>query len=432
MNAQPSFSVLLVEHDAAAQRLVRSAFQQAGVEVIAVLDAAAAIGVLPRKPSAAIVDIDVPDGDGLQAVRQLRASDRRIPIIVLSAACDFEHKIAALRAGASACHKKTDDRRALTAHALMLIQARSGARILVMEDDAVAAAVIAETLRAGGYAPHVCADGRQFEAALLEHPPDLVLMDVGLPHVDGTELTRFLRQDERFETIPVIYITSMTEVETGEQVLRKPVAPDVLLAAVDSRLEHFWRLRALVERDALTSVLTRRAFLERAAAVVAAAPPPARRRYCVAMIDIDHFKTVNDRYGHGAGDRVLVSLGETLHRSLRATDFVGRFGGEEFVVLLEDVDEPGAVVVLERILAQFRLIEHHMTRVNTISTTFSAGVTTIHAGDEGVTAAIARADHALYRAKRAGRNRVFASGFPPSARTTDGPVVPSSRGARPE
>ncbi len=321
-------------------------------------------------------------------MRQIRAGDRRIPIIVMSASNNFETKIAALRAGANVYCEKNRDWRAIATQVSTLIQARTGARVLVVEDDPVAATSIAATLRRGGYAPRVCSDPRKFEELLLSSNPDLVLMDVHLPHVDGTELTRFLRQDQRFETVPVLYMTSD---ETIEDALHKPIAPHVLLATVAARLEHFRRLRALVEHDAFTGALTRRAFLEHAEAAA-----KNRKRICIAMIDIDDFKRVNDRHGHAAGDRVLRTLSETVVKNIGAHDFVGRYGGEEFVVLLENASERNAVLLLQEVLNQFRMLER---------ATFSAGVAAMHDG-ELVEHAVARADRALYSAKRSGRNRV--------------------------
>ncbi|PYQ27141.1 MAG: hypothetical protein DMF56_21520 [Acidobacteria bacterium] len=409
--------VLVVGQDASMRTHIHTALAQIRVDAFGAATCVAARTALSLHPwSAAIVDLQFPGDCGLEIVQEIRASDHRMPIIALSATHDFAAKIAALRAGASALCEKNGDWRALASQVLMLIGARTAARVLVVEDDAVSAAALAGTLRAGGYAPRICADGRKFEAALVDAPPDLVLMDVHLPYVDGVELTRFLRQDSRFDTIPVIYVTSrddlddslLTTLVGGEQVLRKPIPPEVLLAAVGSRLHHFRRLRALVERDAQTGALTRRTFLDQAAAVAAAAKPERRKRLCFAMIDIDEFKGVNDRYGHAAGDRVLLSLSETLHRSVRAHDLAGRYGGEEFVLLLENVSEAVAVIRLEQILRQFRLVEHRVTPATTISATFSAGVAAMRDG-EGVESAIARADRALYRAKRSGKNRVSAS-----------------------
>jgi diguanylate cyclase (GGDEF)-like protein len=407
--------VLIIEDDASARALIHEALSQVGIDAAAAGTCVAARDSLTRNPwSAAIVDLQFPGDCGLELVREVRASDRRIPIIALGAAEDFEAKIAALRAGASALWEKNGDWRALASHVLLLTGARTDARVLLVEDDPVSAAALAQTLRAGGYTPRICPDPRKFEEALTADPPDLVLMDIHLPHFDGIELTRFLRQDARFETIPVIYVTAsfdhaddtfLIARTSGEQVLRKPVPPQVLLGAVASRLHHFRRLRALVEHDAQTGALTRRAFLEHAAAVVASAKPEPRARLCFAMIDIDGFKAVNDQYGHSAGDRVLLSLSETLQRNVRSNDLAGRYGGEEFVVLLENVSEAVAVIRIEQILRQFRLIDHPVTPAKSISATFSAGVAAMRDG-ESVDDAIARADRALYRAKRSGKNQV--------------------------
>lgn len=415
--------VLVIVDHAATRALIHEALAQVRIDAVGAETCAIARDALARCPwSAAIVDLQFPGGCGLEIVREVRASDRRIPIVALGAPDDFEAKIDALRAGASALCETNGDWRALASQVMMLIAARTSARVLLVEDDPVSAAAISQTLRAGGYSPRICTDSRKFEEALVADPPDLVLMDIHLPHVDGIELTRFLRQDARFETIPVLYVTaSFDETDdtflaaraSGEQVLRKPVPPQVLLGAIASRLHHFRRLRALVERDAQTGALTRRAFLEHAATIVTATKPAQRGRLAFAMIDIDGFKAVNDQYGHAAGDRVLLSLSETLQRNVRANDLAGRYGGEEFVVLLENVNEAVAVIRIEQILRQFRVIEHPVTSTQTISATFSAGVAAMRDG-ESVDSVIARADRALYRAKRSGKNQVFTANSPVS------------------
>lgn len=408
--------VLIVDDDPTTQKLLRAAFSQVHVETVAVFDCAGAAAALPQHAwSAVLVDLNLPDGSGFDVVRRIRAASFRIPVVVLSRTEDFAAKIEALRAGADAYHEKNGDWRALVSQVMMIIRRQDGARILIVEDDRPTANVIAAMLRGAGYSTFLCYDARQFEAKLVECAPHLVLMDIGLPFVDGFELTRFLRQDERFETIPVIYLTALNDhdpslravVSGGERILRKPVAADVLLRTVASCLEHFRRLRSLLEHDTLTGVLTRRAFLERASAIAAVPARDRRRPYALAMIDIDHFKDVNDRYGHPAGDRVLVALAEALRQGVGETNVVGRYGGEEFVVIMEGVDEPVAVLAIDRILNQFRLVQHRVTPLTTISVTFSAGVAALTERKESADDWIARADRALYRAKARGRNRVL-------------------------
>jgi len=407
--------VLVVEDDATTQKLLRAAFGRVRAETVAVFDCAGAAAALSQGGwSAMLVDLNLPDGSGFDVVRRIRAAGLRIPVIVLSGTSDFAAKIEALRAGADAYHEKNGDWHALAAQVMMMVRREEGARILIVEDDRPTANVIAAMLRRAGYSTFLCSDARQFEAKLVECTPHLVLMDIGLPYVDGFELTRFLRQDERFETTPVVYLTALNRDDPslraalagGERILRKPVAADVLLPAVASSLEHFRRLRSLLEHDALTGVLTRRALLERAASIATAAACDGSREHSLAMIDIDHFKDVNDRYGHPAGDRVLVMLAEALRQGVGEAGVVGRYGGEEFVVIV-NADESAAVLAIDRILNQFRLVQHRVTPLTTIGVTFSAGVAAMGERGENVAEWIARADRALYRAKAQGRNRVF-------------------------
>ena len=129
------------------------------------------------------------------------------------------------------------------------------------------------------------------------------------------------------------------------------------------------------------------------------------RPFAVMMLDLDHFKSINDNYGHVAGDRILANVAAILKRSVRTVDFVARYGGEEFVVVLVETTLDAAMDVAERIRAAVE-VPHFGITDNPISVTVSLGVTHSREGDDGQEAALARADHALYKAKHAGRNQV--------------------------
>ena len=423
MKTSPSARILVIEGDPLAQRILDAAFRQSGAEAVMMGSMAEALrNVAEREWSAVVVDLHLADGSGFEVIRQLHAARPRVPVVVVSHSGDFDVKIEALRLGASTYYQKPVDWRALVAHVLGLLGSHAEERILIVEDDSVTAVIVQHALDSAGYQTAVCSDSRRFEAMLLELRPDLVLMDIGLPHIDGVELTQFLRQDARFETIPVIYMTAQggegTTLRTagsgGGATLVKPFKPDVLLAAVGKSLEHYRRLRALLERDPLTGVLTRQALLDRAAAALAVADRDRRREYCLAMLDLDRFKEINDRYGHPAGDRVLAALGGLLSRSLRMGDAVGRYGGEEFALVLNDVDERRAVAMLERVLTRFRLIEHRLASQATVTVTFSAGVASSAFHGATVDEWIDRAGRTLDQAKSAGRDRVrrFEARFP--------------------
>jgi two-component system cell cycle response regulator len=162
-------------------------------------------------------------------------------------------------------------------------------------------------------------------------------------------------------------------------------------------------LQQLATTDSLTKLMNRRAFLEMMVVELERC-----RRYemplSILLLDVDHFKAINDGYGHAAGDKVLAEMGELLHRQLRVTDSPARWGGEEFVLALKNTDGVGAIVVAERILAAIRALEVELPE-KTIHFTASMGLATALPG-ESANAIIDRADHAMYAAKMGGRNRL--------------------------
>jgi len=166
------------------------------------------------------------------------------------------------------------------------------------------------------------------------------------------------------------------------------------------------KLEQMATTDGLTGLLNKRAMLEAGAQKIAAA---ARfgRKLSLMVVDIDFFKKVNDTYGHDVGDVVIKGLGEILRRQKRATDLVARFGGEEFVVLCEQTDERGALLLAERIREELEKTKFHAEQ-GTLSVTCSLGVATFPEGGEGWDALFKSADEALYVSKRSGRNRVTA------------------------
>lgn len=177
-----------------------------------------------------------------------------------------------------------------------------------------------------------------------------------------------------------------------------------------TQLEEASRWRAKASRDDLTGLLHRSAFADRAESLVADSPPER----CLAAIvaDLDHFKSVNDEHGHAAGDRVLVAFARSLTRALGPDDLAGRFGGEEFVVLLAEGGVERAKAVAARVDAAF----HRASGRLAVRTTVSYGVAACGGGDDDLDRLVERADAALYRAKRAGRDRVVVDDDPDDVR----------------
>jgi diguanylate cyclase (GGDEF)-like protein len=215
--------------------------------------------------------------------------------------------------------------------------------------------------------------------------------------------------------LPVLFLTVApatarvdAEQAGGDEVLQKPVSPALLLAAVRGRIARARAVKGLLEHDGLTHLLTHTAFVERARTASERPARHAQRSSAWVMIDIDRFKSVNDVHGHPAGDAVLVALAGLLKRRLRGRDVVGRYGGEEFALLLEEIAEGDAVRLVSRLREEFSGLEHTSGHGLKFHATFSAGVALLRDG-MGLESWRQAADAALYEAKRAGRNRVMAA-----------------------
>jgi diguanylate cyclase (GGDEF)-like protein len=215
-------------------------------------------------------------------------------------------------------------------------------------------------------------------------------------------------------SIPIVFLSAESDVGRqreamslgGDEFLHKPIEPEHLISAVRSRVIRYRALRALMVRDSLTGLLNHTSYKERLRAEVSRAKRQ-NKRLSVAIIDIDHFKNVNDTYGHPAGDRVIKNLSRLLKQRLRGADVIGRYGGEEFALALPDTPIEIAVNVINGLRVSFAAIEQHAGNA-IFHNTFSAGVTQLP-GLMEAEALIKAADVALYASKHSGRNQVTAA-----------------------
>ena len=303
-------------------------------------------------------------------------------------------------------------------------------RILIVDDNAMIRSEIKAVLMKDGAFTHFmeATDGLTAFKTIMEHPPDLVLCDLVMPGVDGLKFLGLKASRKELEQIPVIILTAEDDLDRKAEILErgasdyvtKPFHEKELLARVrihtklkilqDELLEKNAQLEALSITDPLTGLANRRRLMTRLEEEVTRA-----RRYktplAVVMIDIDHFKQVNDTHGHAMGDEVLRNIGAMLKAGVRATDLAARYGGEELTLVLPHTDIPAAVQVAENLRVKFAELEHQLDGIS-LHKTISMGVAARDGQGEIPHAEdlLKYADEALYRAKQNGRNRVEVAG----------------------
>jgi len=292
-------------------------------------------------------------------------------------------------------------------------------KILIAEDDPISRRILEANLLEWDYEVMVASDGAE-ALEIIQQPesPNLIISDWMMPRMDGLALCREIRNMEKSEYIYFIILTAKGEkrdiiegLEAGaDDFLTKPFNQEELKyrTRIGERIINLERrIMELANTDALTGLLNRRAFMERMEQEISRAQRE-KNPLSLILTDIDHFKSVNDRHGHQVGDLVLQRFTERLSESSRPYDFVGRYGGEEFVVCLPGADISQTRSVAERMrrrVEEMKITLPHSSQ--SIRITGSFGVASLRAGSkESVDLITGRADDVMYRAKSEGRNRV--------------------------
>jgi two-component system cell cycle response regulator len=302
--------------------------------------------------------------------------------------------------------------------------------VIVADDSRLQRAVVRSHLEAD-YEIVEAADGDEALQRCRERQPAALLLDVEMPALDGHEVLRAMKADPEMADIPVVFLTGNARTEDvvrgleegAHDYLRKPFEPTELQARVraavrmkalqDELRRRNAELETISRTDALTGLANRRRT-EECLGVLGSAARRHGHPLAALILDIDHFKAVNDTYGHAAGDRVLREVAARLQAEVRREDLTGRWGGEEFLVLAPMTDETGVAALGERLRKAVEAEPFDTGSGRTLPITISVGAAAGGAADPE--AMIRRADGALYAAKAAGRNRVSVAPSPvPSA-----------------
>jgi diguanylate cyclase (GGDEF)-like protein len=369
-----------------------------------------------------LMDITSP-GDRLGGARLMieiqRGRDKPVPVVFLSAHDEFVSRLEAARAGSIAYLTKPVNIGNLIDKLDSLTSTSSLApyRVMIVDDSVALTAYHTVVLEQAGMVVKAVNNPFDVIESLQEFTPDLILIDLYMPECNGTDLAKVIRQLDAFVSIPIVFLSAESNLDKqlfamglgGDDFLTKPIQPQHLVSSVTSRIRRSLMLRSFMVRDSLTGLLNHTAIKDMLDGEVAGTIRQ-KRPLSFAMVDVDHFKQVNDSHGHPAGDRVIKSLSRLLKQRLRSSDLVGRYGGEEFAVVLVDADRVAAMKVLDTIRDDFSQLRH-LADGKEFSVTFSCGIADVSQFPDAAKLSDA-ADKALYKAKHAGRNQVMLADDP--------------------
>ena len=449
--------VLVVDDIVSNVKLLEARLTAEYFEILTAYSGREALDIIARERiDVVLLDVMMPGMDGFEVCRHIKQNDKtaHLPVIMVTALDQPSDKVHGLEAGADDFLTKPVDDIALVtrvknlarlkvlsdemlmrasttqqmgmagAPALDWQAAGEGGQIIVVEDHARSAQRIAETLRSA----HTVTVESDPQAALLklaEQPVDVLVVSLSLANADGLRLCSQVRSLERTRHLPVLIIVEPSDdarllrgldMGVNDYVLR-PIERHELMARVRTQVKrkrHSDLLKARLEEsvemaitDGLTGLHNRR-YMEGHLKTLVAQSIQSGRSLSLLVADIDFFKSVNDTYGHDAGDNVLREFAQRFRRNTRGIDLACRLGGEEFVIIMPDTDLARAIQVGERLRATIAAEPFQVTPGKDLAVTASVGISTLEYQEDTPEALFKRADNALYSAKREGRNRVVA------------------------
>lgn len=406
--------VYIIDPDTHFIQELKTSLEQANYTLISIEDTLKLKTAIEEKPPVAIIlNTQHLGARDLDILYELQERPEPIPLFCTIDNGDLLPRLQAVRAGCSAFFQKPVDAFyvAKTLDQVCDLSRSEPYRILIVDDSVSLSDYYSVILKDAGMITNAVNNPLQIMNALEEFRPDLLLMDVYMPQCTGLELAAVLRQETMYTKIPIIFLSSEEDRSKqlsalslgGDDFLTKPILPQHLIAAVKSRAKRAGILNYYMTTDSLTGLLNHTNILQRLDNELIGAKRKGMPLSFV-MIDIDYFKAVNDNYGHTIGDLVIRKLSALLLRQLRKVDVVGRYGGEEFAIVLTNSSVNESIKICNNLRDQFAQLSFTADN-REFSVTFSAGIATYPQVPDAQHLAAA-ADQALYQAKHNGRNQV--------------------------
>ena len=364
---------------------------------------------------AVIVDTSISEWKAQELTEKLRTpGSEPLPLLVISSDDCFNSRLEAVRAGARGFFTKPVDLPSLESRLeRSFTNYQAGPfRVLIIDDDTELAARYALILTSEGMLVESEFDPELLLEKMHAFGPDVVLMDINMPDFSGPELAQVIRLNDDWLRVPIIYLSAETNAErqmsallkAGDDFITKPISDSALLTTVYARAQRARMVSDALSRDSLTGLL-KHADIKDQLDIEIGRAQRSKQPVSIAMIDIDHFKSVNDQYGHPVGDNVIRALSNLLRQRLRKIDRLGRYGGEEFLAVLPNCSIEDAQQILDEIRTAF-VARKFTADEHSFTCSFSAGISVCAAPDWPDEGMLDQADKRLYQAKKAGRNQV--------------------------
>ncbi len=374
--------------------------------------AALQAAVADELPDALIVSVQQDsDFDALAALQQ--GLEQPLPLLVIHDRADFASQLAAVRAGAQGFFVRPLDITQLENSLERCLDRQQGEpfRVLIVDDDAELAARYSLVLRNAQMQVQILTEPTRVLETMRSFNPEVLLLDVNMPDCSGPELAQMIRLHDEWLRVTIIYLSAETDthrqmaalLKAGDDFITKPISDTALVAAVYSHAQRARSLSTALARDSLTGLLKHADIKEQLAMEVQRTTRTGKPA-SVVMLDLDHFKQINDTYGHAAGDNVIRALANLLRQRLRRIDSLGRYGGEEFVAVLPECSALQARRIFDEIRVRFAALSFNAGDQE-FRVTFSAGICETD-GHSASGLLLEHADQALYAAKHNGRNQV--------------------------
>jgi diguanylate cyclase (GGDEF)-like protein len=351
---------------------------------------------------------------GTNMIKSIRDDeDLSIPIVYMSAKDDMNTRLEAVRSDGVAFLSKSFSLGELKnmIDIIIPIQKNRSYKVLIIDDDKISSSFCSAILEHAGIHVSCLYTHENIFDSIVNFDPDVILLDMYMPHVDGFEMASVIRQHQNFSAIPIVIMSSETDINKqfkmrsvgADDFILKPFKPHHLIDTIMNRIKRSRQTKRLIYTDGLTGLLLFNKIKDQVSNLLESCVR-YNLDFSIALIDLDYFKQVNDVYGHLTGDQILRNFSEFLLSRVRKSDIVTRSGGEEFTIIFPYTNAENALRTLNALRESFAQRLQHADGKE-FKVTFSAGIANVNRFQD-LTSLLAAADQALYRAKEKGRNNI--------------------------